>query len=170
MTADVGANQAAGTAQVRISNTVVEAMEALPRPQRAAVGAAIERIGQEAGKRLKITPPGSGKGNYLAMTPDDNKAPVVIYRKLMPFEDGDFLVTGLADRASYAEYEKADEQGLLDSTVGKLFIGAAIAVAVGLASRSRAHRGEATPSPKQRSADERAGRHEIPQTSPVSER
>jgi hypothetical protein len=80
----------------------------------ASVARCIDHIADQPGVPLSIDPPGSPGGHYLAATPDDNDAPVVIYRVTSAGEEGDFLVTALVDRASYTEYQNGSPQGARD--------------------------------------------------------
>jgi hypothetical protein len=109
---------------VQVAQTVINEMEdRLPRGQAAAVARAIQRIGTEVGTRssvpLKINVPGAPPGSrYLAAIPDDEQAPVVIYRE--PADKvSNYLVAALADRDTYRKYERAEQQGLLDDPVAK---------------------------------------------------
>lgn len=118
---------------VRVSGSVVEALKKLPRNRAQSVAAAIQRIGPDVGRPLKIQQPGGAKGPYLAITPDDDAAPVVIYRRLASDEDEGYLVTALVGRDEYAGYERAERRGILDTPVGRFLMGvAAGAVTYGL--------------------------------------
>jgi hypothetical protein len=69
------------------------------------------------------------------MVPDDDHAPVVMYRDA---DDGGYLVTALVDRATYKTYEIAEQPGFLQSTTFKAAVGAVAATAVGILLGSRA--------------------------------
>src|SRR5690348_6920548 len=80
-----------------------------------AVVQAIRRIGHETGVILRITTPGPPGIPYLAMVPANADAPVVIYRELQPYEEGEYLVTAIVNRKIFDAYEYAEQRGLLDS-------------------------------------------------------
>ena len=120
--------------QVRLTGRVVAALEDLPAEMGASVAQAIERIGKEHGESFK--PPDGGAGeHYRVMVPDNDEAPVVVYRQ----DDSGYLVTGLTKRADYKTYVRAEPQApFLDTPVGQaaMLAGGALLV-IYLLSRSR---------------------------------
>jgi hypothetical protein len=121
-----------GQSNVRMTQAAINALHELARPQAESVARAIAAIGQIKGK--PVAAPGNNGRHYLAMVPDDDEAPVVIYRKA----DGGYLVTALVDRATYQTYEITEQPGFLQSTTFKAAIGAIAAAAVGIILGSRA--------------------------------
>jgi hypothetical protein len=75
--------------------------------QAAAVARCIDQLADRPGVPLTTASSSPRGGPYLAAIPDDVDAPVVIYRRTTPGEQGDFFVTALADRATYAECVRA---------------------------------------------------------------
>jgi hypothetical protein len=130
-----------GQGNVRMTPTAIDALRGLARPQAESVARAIAAIGQTEGKPVAIPADaqqenGNGNGRqYLALVPDDDHAPVVMYRAA---DDGGYLVTALVDRATYKTYEIAEQPGFLQSTTFKAAVGAAAATALGILLGSRA--------------------------------
>src|SRR5208282_6064802 len=96
---------AASAASVRMAPSAVEALRALPSDQTASVARAIRRIGIDPGVPLA----GSGDSDQheaMVMIPDDDNAPVVIYRQRPPVEGGGYFVTGLTERSTYDTYTR----------------------------------------------------------------
>jgi len=130
-----------GQANVRMTPTAIDALRGLARPQAESVARAIAAIGQTEGKPVAIPQDaqqenGNGNGrHYLAMVPDDDHAPVAMYREA---DDGGYLVTALVDRATYKTYEIAEQPGFLQSTTFKAAVGAVAATALGILLGSRA--------------------------------
>jgi hypothetical protein len=133
-----------GQANVRMTPTAIGALRGLARPQAESVARA---IGQAEGRPVAIPQDapqenggnGNGVGNgnsrqYLAMVPDDDHAPVVMYRQA---DDGGYLVTALVDRATYKTYAIAEQPGFLQSTTFKATVGAIAATALGILLGSR---------------------------------
>ena len=100
---------------MRLSEVVVDALSHLSERSMSAVAQAIRRIGDENGVILRITTPSAPGIPYLAMVPANADAPVVIYRELQPYEEGEYLVTAIVNRKTFDEYEYAEQQGLFDS-------------------------------------------------------
>ena len=129
-----------GQATVRMTPTAIDALRGLARPQAESVARAIAAIGQAEGKPVAIPQDalqenGNGNGRqYLAMVPDDDRAPVVMYRET---DDGGYLVTALVDGATYKTYEIAEQPGFLQSTTFKAAVGAVAAAALGILVGSR---------------------------------
>jgi hypothetical protein len=114
----------------------IDALHKLARPQAESVARAIAAIGQVPGKPV-VAPNGNGNGRqYLAIVPDDDTAPVVMYREA---EDNGYLVTALVDRETYQTYEIAEQPGFLRSTTFRTAVGA-VAAAIGIIIGSRAGR------------------------------
>lgn len=125
-----------GQSNVRMTPAAIDALHELARPQAESVARAIAAIGQAPGKPV-AAPEGNGR-QYLAMVPDEDAAPVVMYRES---DDGGYLVTALVDRATYKTYEIAENgHGLLQSTTFKATVGAVAAAVVGIILGSRAGR------------------------------
>jgi hypothetical protein len=122
-----------GQANVRMTQAAIDALHELARPQAEAVARAIAAIGQTDGK--PVAAPGNNGKHYLAMVPDDDEAPVVMYREA---DDGGYLVTALVDRATYQTYEIAEQPGFLQSTTFKAAVAAVAAAAAGIILGSRA--------------------------------
>lgn len=123
-----------GQSNVRMTPAAIEGLRDLARPQAESVARAIVAIGQTPGKPV-AAPDGNGR-QYLAMVPDDDTAPVIMYREA---DDGGYLVTALVDRATYKTYEIAENgYGLLQSTTFKATVGAVAAAVVGVILGSRA--------------------------------
>jgi hypothetical protein len=124
-----------GQANVRMTPAAIDALHELARPLAEAVARAIAAIGQTEGKPV-VAPEGNGNGRqYLAMVPDDDEAPVVMYRK---DDEGGYLVTALVDRATYQTYEIAEQPGFLQSTTFKAAVAAVAAAAAGIILGTRA--------------------------------
>jgi len=120
--------------QVRLTSRVVSALEELPDEVAASVAAAIGRIGIEPGSTF--TPPDGPVGErYMVMVPDHDHAPVVVYRE----DDSGYLVTGLAKRADFKTYTRAEPAGsFFDSPVGNAaLIAAGAALLAWLLSRPK---------------------------------
>jgi hypothetical protein len=125
-----------GQSNVRMTPAAIDALHGLARPQAESVARAIAAIGQAPGKPV-AAPEGNGR-QYLAMVPDEDAAPVVMYRES---DDGGYLVTALVDRDTYKTYEIAENgHGLLQSTTFKTMVGAVAAAVMGVILRSRAGR------------------------------
>lgn len=125
-----------GQSNVRMTPAAIDALHELARPQAESVARAIAAIGQAPGKPV-AAPDGNGR-QYLAMVPDEDTAPVVMYRES---DDGGYLVTALVDRATYKTYEIAENgHGLLQSTTFKAAVSAIAAAVVGVILGSRAGR------------------------------
>jgi len=122
-----------GPSNVRMTPAAIDALHELARPQAEAVAHAIAAIGQTEGKPV-AAPAGNGR-SYLAMVPDDDDAPVVMYRQA---EDNGYLVTALVDRATYKTYEIAEQPSFLQSATFKTAVGAVAAAAIGIILGSRA--------------------------------
>jgi hypothetical protein len=86
----------------------------------------IGRIGKEEGEPFK--PPDGGAGErYMVMVPDDDEAPVVVYRQ----DESGYLVTGLMKRADYKTYLRPEPPAaFLDTPAGQaaLLAGGALLV------------------------------------------
>ena len=122
-----------GQANVRMTPAAIDALHELARPQAESAARAIAAIGQTAGKPVEA-PQGNGR-QYYAMVPDDDKAPVVMYREA---DDGGYLVTALVDRDTYETYEIAEQPGFLQSNSFKVAVGAIAAAALGIILGARA--------------------------------
>jgi hypothetical protein len=121
-----------GQANVRMTPAAIDALHELARPQAESAARAIAAIGQTAGKPVDA-PQANGR-QYYAMVPDDDKAPVVMYREA---DDG-YLVTALVDRDTYETYEIAEQPGFLQSKSFKAAVGAVAAAALGIILGARA--------------------------------
>lgn len=131
-----------GQSNVRMTPAAVEALHALERPLAESVARAIAAIGQADGKPV-ASPPDSDNGRtYFAMVPDDDAAPVVMYR---PADGNGYLVTALVDRATYKTYEIAERRGFLQSNSFKTAAAAVVAAAIGVILGSRAVRPSSRP-------------------------
>jgi hypothetical protein len=121
-----------GQANVRMTPAAIDALHELARPLAESVARAIAAIGHTQGKPVEA-PQENGR-QYYAMVPDDDKAPVVMYREA---DDGGYLVTALVDRETYEPYEIAEQPGFLQSTTFKAAVGAIAAAALGIILGSR---------------------------------
>jgi len=122
-----------GQANVRMTPAAIDALHELARPQAESAARAIAAIGQTAGK--PVEEPQTNGRQYYAMVPDDDKAPVVMYRQA---DDGGYLVTALVDRDTYQTYEIAEQPGFLQSNSFKAAVGAVAAAALGIILGARA--------------------------------
>lgn len=126
-----------GPSDVRMTSAAIDALHKLARPQAESVARAIAAIGQVPGKPVEA-PSGSENGRqYLAVVPDDEQAPVVMYRAS---EDNGYLVTALVDRDTYQTYEIAEQPSFLRSTTFRTAVGAVAAAAIGIILGSRSGR------------------------------
>jgi hypothetical protein len=124
-----------GPSNVRMTPAAIGALRELARPQAESVARAIAAIGEVPGKLVEA-PNGNGR-QYLAMVPDDDKAPVVMYRNS---EDNGYLVTTLVDRDTYQTYEISEQPSFLRSNTFKTAVSAVAAAAIGIILGSRAGR------------------------------
>jgi hypothetical protein len=114
---------------VRLTVAVDEEIRAMTEAEAHAVWAVIKRIGRANGDRLDL-PGAPPSKQYFALTPSDPKAPVVIYRPMLPEEDGDWLVSSLIARDQYDAYTSsgraaADNESACELPVTSGFQGAA---------------------------------------------
>jgi hypothetical protein len=121
-----------GQSNVRMTQPAIDSLRELARPQAEAVARAIAAIGTTEGK--KVVAPAENGRQYYAMVPDDDSAPVVMYRAA---DDSGYLVTALVDRDTYKTYEIAEQPGFLQSTTFKTAVGAVAAAALGIILGSR---------------------------------
>jgi len=130
-----------GPSNVRMTTAAIAALHTLARPQAESVARAIASIGQVPGNPVE-SPNGNGNGKqYLALVPDDDMAPVVMYRES---EDNGYLVTALVDRETYQTYEITEQPSFLRSTTFRTAVGAVAAAAIGIILGSRAGRSALT--------------------------
>jgi len=130
-----------GPSNVRMTTAAIAALHKLARPQAESVARAIASIGQVPGNPVE-GPNGNGNGRqYLAIVPDDETAPVVMYRKS---EDNGYLVTALVDRDTYQTYEITEQPSFLRSATFRTAVGAVAAAAIGIILGSRAGRSSLT--------------------------
>jgi hypothetical protein len=119
---------------VRITNAVADELEKLPHTQAHSVQQVIDTIGETDGEPFDLpgAPPGT---QYLARVPAARGAPAVIYRPMLPAEDGDWLVTSLAPRGQYNAWRKA----LVDAlpTAGGVAVGAVVGAVIHALTRGR---------------------------------
>jgi hypothetical protein len=126
-----------GPSDVRMTPAAIDALHKLARPQAESVARAIAAIGQTPGNPV-VAPNGNGNGkNYLAIVPEDDKAPVVMYRRS---DDNGYLVTALVDRDTYQTYEIAEQPSFLQSRTFRAAVSAVAAAAIGIILGSRAGR------------------------------
>jgi hypothetical protein len=94
---------------VRLTNAVADAIKGLEPDEAEAVIRVIERLDSAEGEPADLpgAPPGT---QYLAITPENPKAPVVIYRPMLSNEEGDWLVTSLIPRDNYHAWRGATER------------------------------------------------------------
>jgi hypothetical protein len=124
-----------GPSNVRMTPAAIGALRELARPQAESVARAIAAIGQVPGRPVEA-PNGNGR-QYMATVPDDDKAPVVMYRNS---EDNGYLVTALVDRDTYQTYEISEQPSFLRSNTFKTAVSAVAAAAIGIILGSRAGR------------------------------
>jgi hypothetical protein len=126
-----------GPSNVRMTPAAIDALHKLTRPQAESVARAIASIGRVPGNPVEA-PNGNGNGRqYLAIVPDDEMAPVVMYRES---EDNGYLVTALVDRDTDQTYEISEQPSFLRSTTFRTAVGAVAAAAIGIILGSRAGR------------------------------
>jgi hypothetical protein len=123
-----------GQSNVRMTQPAIDSLRELARPQAEAVARAIAAIGTAKGGGKKVVAPADNGRQYYAMVPDDDTAPVVMYREA---DDSGYLVTALVDRETYKTYEIAEQPGFLQSTTFKTAVGAVAAAALGIIFGSR---------------------------------
>ena len=101
--------EARGTPDVRLTNAVADAIKGMEPDEADAVVRVIERLDSAEGDPADLpgAPPGT---QYLAITPENPKAPVVIYRPMLRNEDGDWLVTSLIPRDKYYAWRGAADR------------------------------------------------------------
>jgi hypothetical protein len=94
--------------RIAVVQPVIQAINALRADQANAVRAAIRTIGIEPGEPVDLptAPPGY---SYQAQRPRFATAPVVIYRRSQPDEQGDWLVVSLMTPEEFRQ-QKQDEQ------------------------------------------------------------
>jgi hypothetical protein len=147
-TADIPAP--APASDVVVARTVLGQMRKLPPSQAASVARGVQTIGQVKGEPIRIEavgiPPGA---RHFALAPDDDQAPIIIYRTVPPDDPGKWRVTTLMSRDDYREYREAERRGLLDDPTVKAVIKAAAiiagAVAVGAILGNRSGTGSSHP-------------------------
>jgi hypothetical protein len=127
MTAIVHAQN--GQPAVRMTPAAIDALHSLARPQAESVARAIAAIGHAEGE-----PVAANGRQYYAMAPDDDEAPVVMYRAA---DHTGYLVTALGDPAAYQTYEIARHPGFLESNSFKTAAAAVVAAAIGVILGSR---------------------------------
>jgi hypothetical protein len=117
----------APASDVVVARTVIVQMRELPPIQAASVVRAIHTIGEVGGEPIRFEAEGIPPGtSHFALAPDDDQAPVIIYRTV-PGETGKWRVTTLLSRDDYREYREAERRGLLDDpTVQTLIKASAI--------------------------------------------
>ena len=116
MTADpAGAARESEAHGVLMAEAVLQRMRrVLPNDQAASGAQAILEIPSTQAVPIRLEVPGDPPGTqYWALTPGLRTAPVVIYRKKLRAENGEWLVTTLMDRDAYREYSG----GLADNSV-----------------------------------------------------
>jgi hypothetical protein len=147
-----------GQGDVRMTPAAIEALRALDRGQAESVARAIAAIGHVEGSPV---PEASNGKHYLALVPDDDKAPVVMYRRA---NRGTYLVTALVDRDTYQAYEIAEDRGFLDSSAVRATAGAvaAAAAALGIVLGARASRSRQLGKPAGRVVPEAVAKREQP--------
>ena len=100
-----GAGPREQDADVLVAQVVVDKMHQLDPGVAAAVARTILRVPDAAGVPIPLNVPGDPAGTvYWALSPGTDGAPVVIYRKALPGEDGSWRVTTLMDPAAYRAY------------------------------------------------------------------
>jgi hypothetical protein len=148
MASTADAPAAAPASDVVVARTVIDQMRKLPPSQAASVARAIQAIGHIEGEPIRIEAEGVPAGaSHFALTPDDDDAPIIIYRTVPPARGGKWRVTTLMRRADYREYREAERRGLLDDPTVKTIIKAAAiiagAIAVSSIISSRSNQGAA---------------------------
>lgn len=95
-------------ADILLTAAARAALEELPSRQARAVDAAISHIPDEPGRPLNL-PGAPPSAPFLAAEPEDPAAPVVIYRRALPEEGGDWLVVSLMAPADYHAVRRAEQ-------------------------------------------------------------
>ena len=128
------AETASEVSGVQVAQPVLRKLRSMERQVAAAVTRTILRIPQDTGKPIRLDVPDDPPGReYLALLPDLQEAPAVIYRR----ENPGWLVTALMDRDKYRAYRQAEQKGLLDDPVVR-FAATAALVAAGIYLAGRA--------------------------------
>ena len=95
-------------AEIWLTAAARTALEKLPPAQARAVNSTIRDIPSKPGQRLNI--PGAPQAEpFLAAQPENPDAPVVIYRRTTPDEQGDWLVVSLMNRDDYHAARRAEQ-------------------------------------------------------------
>lgn len=115
-----------------VARDVIDAMEALPPAQAAAIARAMRMLDELPGEQIRLTVPDAPDwARWRALVPpDDSAAPAIIYRRL-PHADGEgWRVAALMPRADYDRYRAAEAQGLFRDPAVRLAAVAATDVAI----------------------------------------
>jgi hypothetical protein len=120
------ATEAEVAPDVRLTKAVADELEGMPKAQADAVRVVLDRVGRVEGEPVDL--PGAAPGTqYLALTPPGRKAPAVIYRPMLPEEDGDWLVTSLIPREQWNAWSAILQTALSNPAVTAAVAGAATA-------------------------------------------
>jgi enoyl-CoA hydratase/carnithine racemase len=114
-----------GIAQhVLVAQEVLDEMRQMTPAVAADVARAIQSIGRVEGEPIQLAVAGLPPGvrHYAKVPEGSSKAPVVIYRTMVPSEGGQWRVTSLMERATYDAYRKAERSGLLDDDMVKALL------------------------------------------------
>ncbi len=109
----------AARTDVRVAQTVLDDLDQrLAQAHAAAVARRIDQLADQPGVPLVVADTAAaGVKRYLVAIPDEDHAPVVIYRHMADEEQGDIFVAALIDRIMFTEYLSAARQGILDHPV-----------------------------------------------------
>jgi hypothetical protein len=120
-------------ADIWLTEAARDALQRLPRAQAVAVNAAISDIPSKPGRQLNV--PGAPPAErFLAAEPHGRDAPIVIYRRTAPDEQGDWLVVSLMSRDDYRAARHAEETLAAAPPIVRQIVSAAVAGTVGTVS------------------------------------
>jgi hypothetical protein len=115
--------------QIAIARTVIRRLDTLPADQADAVRDAIRTIGIVPGEPVDL--PTARRGTpYKAQIPRLATAPVVIYRRTQPDEQGDWLVVSFMTPGEYRQQKHDEQSGVLRDPVVRQDIRIAAGTAV----------------------------------------
>jgi hypothetical protein len=95
--------EVSGTPDVRLTVAAADEIKQMDPDE---IGRVLGRVGRGEGEPVDLpgAPPGT---QYLALRPESPKAPVVIYRPMLPNEDGDWLVTSLIPQDNFNAWRQS---------------------------------------------------------------
>jgi hypothetical protein len=119
------------TSGIRVARPVIDELRRMTDPNvAAALRRYINSIPHSAGVPIDIPDPPPGT-QYLAIVPEEQELPVIVYRPTLPDERGEWLITALLGRDTYEQQRQAEKRGLLQNDAVRAGIKAAAVAAVG---------------------------------------